>query len=571
MSTTVVSAYYRINSKYDHDKYGAWIKNFMSIEMKTVIYGDSASIQFLNELYPRSSNRMYIEREFKDFYTSKWDWQKDEANDPEIQIGHNEKLYKIWNEKIFMVFDTICENPYETDTFTWIDIGCFRNDSAMNNFMGFPNSDTFSKNTVSMTQIEEFIDSDYTNIYPVDNRFLERVTVAAGLFAGGIEPLIKLKNLYEDILDEADKLNVFKGKDQNMYAFCILRSPELFTILNPVKTGDDIWFGGQVLWTPRRLNFIIVGPGIMPIPPTGWGACEILIWDYVCELRNLGHNVEIINTTDLQTIIDEIIEKKPDFVHIQYDEHAEIAHKIAPYVRGVGITSHFGYLEQESRWETYKNVFGKIVEQQSQKVHHLVFSKGISNVYAKNNVDPNSIHITPNGANHTLFRKAKSPEFPDRSIVVGKIEDRKRQVFLMNNTDVWFVGNKCASNFDYECPRWLGEWDKETLYNSLTDYGNLVLLSDGEADPLVVKEALVAGLGVVVSTWAAANLDTSQPFITVIPNEKLSDLEFVSEAIRKNREVSVKMREAIFNYSERFYWSKLIKTYVILIRNLIGY
>jgi glycosyltransferase involved in cell wall biosynthesis len=109
------------------------------------------------------------------------------------------------------------------------------------------------------------------------------------------------------------------------------------------------------------------------------------------------------------------------------------------------------------------------------------------------------------------------------------------------------------------------------LYNSLTDYGNLVLLSDGEADPLVVKEALVAGLGVVVSSWAAANLDTSRPFITVIPNEKLSDFEFVSEEIRKNREVSVKMREAIFNYSMSFYWSKLVKDYVNLIRNLLGY
>ena len=40
----------------------------------------------------------------------------------------------------------------------------------------------------------------------------------------------------------------------------------------------------------------IIGPGIMPIPPTGWGAVEILIWDYYQELTKLGHEVQIINT-----------------------------------------------------------------------------------------------------------------------------------------------------------------------------------------------------------------------------------------------------------------------------------
>jgi hypothetical protein len=29
-----------------------------------------------------------------------------------------------------------------------------------------------------------------------------------------------------------------------------------------------------------RLKISIIGPGIMPIPPTGWGAVEILFWDY---------------------------------------------------------------------------------------------------------------------------------------------------------------------------------------------------------------------------------------------------------------------------------------------------
>ena len=44
------------------------------------------------------------------------------------------------------------------------------------------------------------------------------------------------------------------------------------------------------------MKIAIVGPGIMPIPPTGWGAVEILIWDQKLALEELGHEVRIVNT-----------------------------------------------------------------------------------------------------------------------------------------------------------------------------------------------------------------------------------------------------------------------------------
>ena len=33
------------------------------------------------------------------------------------------------------------------------------------------------------------------------------------------------------------------------------------------------------------MKFSLVGPGIMPIPPNGWGAVEIIIWDYKINLE----------------------------------------------------------------------------------------------------------------------------------------------------------------------------------------------------------------------------------------------------------------------------------------------
>jgi glycosyltransferase involved in cell wall biosynthesis len=125
-----------------------------------------------------------------------------------------------------------------------------------------------------------------------------------------------------------------------------------------------------------------------------------------------------------------------------------------------------------------------------------------------------------------------------------------------------FVGNYHNSHFDITNPNYLGEWDKPTLYNNLTEYGNLVLLSDGEADPLVVKEALIAGLGVVISECASANLNLLKGFITIIPNEKINDLEFVNKAIIENRKYSVENREEIRDYAlSKFSWKKVIDNY----------
>jgi glycosyltransferase involved in cell wall biosynthesis len=92
-------------------------------------------------------------------------------------------------------------------------------------------------------------------------------------------------------------------------------------------------------------------------------------------------------------------------------------------------------------------------------------------------------------------------------------------------------------------------------------------LSEGEADPLVVKEALIAGLGLVISECATANLDLSMPFITVVPNNKLHDTFYVSDAVWKNRKTSIALRDEIRDYGLlKFSWKTVIKRYINLIK-----
>ena len=301
------------------------------------------------------------------------------------------------------------------------------------------------------------------------------------------------------------------------------------------------------------MRISIIGPGIMPIPPTGWGAVEILIWDQKLALEKLGHDVDIVNTKSPVEIIQKVNSYRPDFVHIQYDDFIELY----PYIQyPCAITSHFGYLEQPNKWGYYHDRIVKPFQRISPKIFCL--SDGIKNVYEKELlIERSNLYVTPNGVNTSKFL-TRDPKYPDRSLYLAKIDYRKRQSMFQSITSLFYAGNNADPNFNTNI-NYLGEWSKDHLYNNLTDYGNLVLLSDGEAHPLVCMEALAAGLGVVVCEYGAANLDTTKDFITVIPESKINDLIYLEEEIVKNRDYSVSHKDDIIKYASNFDWVNVIK------------
>jgi len=313
------------------------------------------------------------------------------------------------------------------------------------------------------------------------------------------------------------------------------------------------------------MRIVLVGPGIMPIPPTGWGAVEILIWDTKNALEKLGHKVHIVNTKDGRQIIDEINNFRPDFVHVHYDEFIPIV----PYIQYPNaITSHFGYLERPEMFNGYINILNAFTQI---KPNVFCLSEGIKNVYkVMSGIPSERLFVTPNGVDTAKFRVVEEPKYPDRSIYLAKIDYRKRQHLFQGITSLWFAGNNADPRFNVN-KNYLGEWSKDVLHQELTEYGNLVLLSDGEAHPLVCMEALAAGLGVVVCEWGKANLDTDKEFITVIPEAKVNDLHYVEDAIIKNREYSIAHRKEILEYSKEFDWVSVIKNhYIPAVRQLTG-
>jgi glycosyltransferase involved in cell wall biosynthesis len=317
------------------------------------------------------------------------------------------------------------------------------------------------------------------------------------------------------------------------------------------------------------MKIVLVGPGLMPIPPTGWGATEILIWDYYLHLKDRNHDVHIVNQSNANLMIQEINNLNPDIVHIHYDDYIFIV----PHLncKQIIYTTHWAYLTREDILTRggYFNIFKKAIEMKD-RIHLFSLSSEISKVYIKYGFPENKIKVMHNGANDTAFRYDEKCKFPNKSVYLAKIDERKSQYKYQSLEFIDFVGNKSTTKFDYNLKNYLGEWNKDKLYQNLTDYANLVLLSDGEAHPLVVCEALICGLGVVVSTYASANLDTNLEWITVIPDHKLNDLEFVKNKIIENQKISVANRQKIREYGlKKFSWKNRIDDYITNIEKLV--
>ena len=83
------------------------------------------------------------------------------------------------------------------------------------------------------------------------------------------------------------------------------------------------------------MKLIQVTPGVITIPPNGWGAVEKIIWEYKLVLDKLGYKTDILYTDDVKKEDDQIVHvhmanlanllnnKEIDYVYSLHDHHVE--------------------------------------------------------------------------------------------------------------------------------------------------------------------------------------------------------------------------------------------------------
>lgn len=314
------------------------------------------------------------------------------------------------------------------------------------------------------------------------------------------------------------------------------------------------------------MKIALIGPGIMPIPPVAWGAVEILIWDYHNELKKIGHDVTIINTPDVNEIVEQVNSQNFDFVHLHYD----VFYYILDYLNcpRIAITSHYPYIDRLEKhpYDGYTKVFEFLVKQN--KYYQFVLADKDMNTFLKYGANPNYMKKIKNGINSEIF-DFNETSLNDRTIYLGKITPRKNQSKYQSINCIDFVGGCDDRAFNTKNPNYLGEWSRKKIQRDLTHYSNLLLISEGEADPLVVKEALIAGLGVVINKSSAENLDANVDFITIVEDEKIGDLQYVKNKLEENRKKSAKKRMEIHKYGvDKFDISQEVRKYMETIDSL---
>lgn len=312
------------------------------------------------------------------------------------------------------------------------------------------------------------------------------------------------------------------------------------------------------------MKIALIGPGIMPIPPSGWGGVEIFIWDCKNALEDLGHEVFVFNSKDLQQVVEDVNRLQPDFVHLHYDEFYPIMQQIECPRKA--ITSHYPFLESPERG--YEWI---LTELNKADCSIIALTEPIRESFISQGGDPENIYVMPFGIEGSDFTfQPSTPTRQHKSIYLSKIEPRKRQsLFQDPSLNIDFAGQISDPNFNPSHINYLGHWNRTQVTSELTQYANMILLSSSEGHARVGIEGLIAGLGLVLSEFATAHLDLDQPFISVIPEGRINDIDFIKSTIEKNRKISLSMRQEIRAYAlNNFTWKALMKNYKQIITSI---
>jgi glycosyltransferase involved in cell wall biosynthesis len=322
-----------------------------------------------------------------------------------------------------------------------------------------------------------------------------------------------------------------------------------------------------------KIKIFIVAPGILPLPATGPGAVENILTHYYEELSKRD-DVEIVLWNDPNLAEAAKYVNNPanavDFVHVHYDDH--IPYMVAYCNCPVYGTTHFGWIHHKEKWEHYPPIHSGVLE----AAGLICLSQEIANVYRRDGfVGP--LRILRNGVEVEKYKFEPVGGVKDL-ICLGTVEHRKGHPKLVEFCERYGLNLDLVGPIgDFSPPdglkyvKYLGVWDKETVRSRLTDYKALVLVSEGEADPLVTKEAMAAGLSLIVSDDAKANLPWLEKWIYLTDLKDPDSRLIIRDKFRKILEQNAQFRTTIRHTAEtRYAWKVIVDEYVRIVKELVA-
>lgn len=319
----------------------------------------------------------------------------------------------------------------------------------------------------------------------------------------------------------------------------------------------------------KKYNIASIWPWVLPIPinEKWWGAIENVIWNEKVEFENRWHKVNIFNLRPIDLIKNIFKIKKYNVILLHYDFYYPLFWIL--WIKNVFLISHNAYFTKKDSYHIiYKVIFYFILKSN----HFLALSQDIKNYLLENNFKW-TVDIVPNWIEVDKFKFNKNGN--NKLICLWRIEERKKQVDLIRilkdkNIKIDIIWPISDSRYDEKLLdnsinyKWV--WSRQQVYNNLTDYSALILLSDWEAHPLVVSEALCSWLSVIISKEASANLDTHKKFIKIVDINQKNLAEVIKSVISENDSYRLECSKYI---DENFSYKKRIDNLLVLFNNYI--
>lgn len=251
-TATVVSAYYKMKSKHDPEKYRNWIRRFFrTLTGPIVFFTDADTLPFLEACEKASSSIHFVV-----FPRSEWKandqtlfpegtWEHQWEIDPEKNI-HSVELYKVWFEKKEFVLRAIALNPFGSKKFVWTDAGILREAEMESILKGrYPVSSRIPNDRIMIMNIMPFTKNDEIE-YKINGVTLkggkDKRRIGGGVLAGTAAVWKRFSQLYDEALQRYLKAGLFIGKDQTLFATIILENKSLISLLDYRGIAPESWF-----------------------------------------------------------------------------------------------------------------------------------------------------------------------------------------------------------------------------------------------------------------------------------------------------------------------------------------
>ena len=140
--------------------------------------------------------------------------------------------------KKYVLKKTILNNTFHSKCYYWIDAGYFIEKKVnMKRYINnWPSTKKcFEDKRLLMGQVKNFSYFEKKRIVNFDIGALKKLetdtNVAAGLFGGQADNILKFVDYYYKALNEYSKRNLFIGKEQNIFTFVAFSHPEIVKLV----------------------------------------------------------------------------------------------------------------------------------------------------------------------------------------------------------------------------------------------------------------------------------------------------------------------------------------------------